>query len=336
MTLRADVARSLERGRGGVTAAVLAAGWSAVSSRGLERRLIVPEQVAVVCVGGSTLGGSGKTPVAIACATLLAAAGRRVAFIGHGYGGDPGRGRVVAIDDPVDVVGDEALMAARRLAPEGVSVFVGPTRQAAVDAALAVADILVLDGVSQLRPRRATLALLVVDGSRPWGSGACPPAGDLRAARSRLVTVCDRIVAVGRPVCDLRPLGRPLDSVEASSAGAMLGGELLGWDDLRARRVALWTALARPQRVLDGLAREGVTPVFVAAHSDHARVSRVDVERCAAGARAHEVDLWLTTAKCVTRLGPASRQMLAAPVATLSYDLSIGPAFRQALLLVDA
>jgi hypothetical protein len=131
------------------------------------------EGARVIAVGGSTLGGSGKTPLAIACADALHRAGERVALVGHAYRGRPGRPRFVSVGDDVGEVGDEALECAARLAPYGVPVVVAETRQRALDLALEVADVAVVDGLGQAKPRRASLALLAVDAASPWGAGRC-------------------------------------------------------------------------------------------------------------------------------------------------------------------
>ncbi|HVQ10567.1 MAG TPA: tetraacyldisaccharide 4'-kinase, partial [Methyloceanibacter sp.] len=41
----------------------------------------------VICIGNFTAGGGGKTPTAIAIASLLAELGARPAFLTRGYGG---------------------------------------------------------------------------------------------------------------------------------------------------------------------------------------------------------------------------------------------------------
>ncbi len=124
----------------------------------------------MVAVGGATLGGSGKTPLAIACAEAMAD-GARVAYVAHGYRARPERAaRRHAVDDDVATVGDEALVAARALAGRA-SVVVAPSRQAALELAAERADVVVLDGVLQthtaprhaLSPRRST----PID---PWGA----------------------------------------------------------------------------------------------------------------------------------------------------------------------
>src|SRR5688500_7539901 len=79
----------------------------------IARRLISPGAVRVIGIGGATLGGAGKTPVALAVARALASSAReRVAIVGHAYRARPLRARRVEISDSVDEVGDEALAAA--------------------------------------------------------------------------------------------------------------------------------------------------------------------------------------------------------------------------------
>jgi tetraacyldisaccharide 4'-kinase len=157
----------------------------------------------------------------------------------------------------------------------GLRVVVARTRQAALDRALREADVAILDGVLQCAPRRASLALLAVDPDAPWGAGACPPRGDLRAPRARLVALDDRVV-----------------HVRAYSRGAWSPSGLVPWKEVANARVGLVTALARPDRVLRLLASHQVVPRVIRTFPDHGRVR---VPRA-------DVDLWLATPKCAVAL----------------------------------
>jgi len=327
MPLGSRLARELEAGRSGPLSSLLAQAWGEAAASRVARPLAVREGGKVVAVGGATLGGSGKTPLAVACAWRLAADGHGVVLVGHAYRARPGRCRVVSPGDAVDVVGDEALAAARALASVGARVVVGPDRQAALDYALELAPIAVLDGVAQLSPRRADLALLAVDAACPWGAGSCPPCGDLRAPREALLSACDRVVAIGEVDGRLAGGGAVVDLARVRSDGARLATRTVGWNELRASRVALWTTIARPERVLGHLSRQGVVPVVVVTLGDHAAPSRGDSSRAIERARRADVDLWLTTSKCATRIPP----MGGVPVATLDYERSLGEPLVRAL-----
>lgn len=309
--------RALEEGRlRGPVARGLSRVWARMAADALIRPLPRPQGVALVAVGGSTLGGSGKTPLAIACALQLARAGVRAAFVGHAYRARPGRCRIVATDDPLEEVGDEAIVAARALAGAGVPVVVGPTRAAAVAHAASLADALVVDGVLQTAPR-ATLSLLAVDERYPWGRAqAVPPCGDLRAPVGALVAATDRIVAVGDDSTDAR----------SASRGAWVGQELLTWDVLAGLRLGLVVSLARPERLLAFLARRGLTPSVVVRARDHGRVSP-------SALRAPSVDLWLASPKCGLHARAALRasrpRSPAPPLAVLEHTVALGPRLSQ-------
>src|SRR5580704_9679775 len=83
----------------------LAAAWRMAQP---GRQAAVP----VLCVGNFTVGGSGKTPTAIAVARLLTEAGRRPFFLSRGYGGALA-GPVHVDAQPAAAVGDEPRLLAR-------------------------------------------------------------------------------------------------------------------------------------------------------------------------------------------------------------------------------
>jgi tetraacyldisaccharide 4'-kinase len=298
------VARALEEGAfTGPLARAAARLWEGASARRVVRTLDFPAHVRVVAVGGATLGGSGKTPLAIACARELARArssGARVAFVGHAYRARPGCPRVVQTSDPLPLVGDEALVAALELESAGVPVVVGPDRASAVAFAARIADVLVLDGVAQTQPVPATLALLAVDPEEPWGRAvAVPPCGDLRAPVEALLEAADAVV----PVVE--------DDVP------------FPWDTLRGARVGLVSALARPQRVLRSLARRGVVPRVVVRARDHTSVPTRALLQHERGDA--PIDVWVATRKCslhvarptVAGEGPRNDNLVVLPHAIL-------------------
>jgi tetraacyldisaccharide 4'-kinase len=310
VSLSERAARALEAGRwdGAVTRAV-ASMLAPFAARGVVRPASVPLDVGVVSVGGATLGGSGKTRLAIACARALASMVRgRVVLVGHAYRARPGGARVVSPDDSLAEVGDEALVAARALAPAGVSVVVAPSRQAAIDRALAATprpSVLVIDGALRLRDRRDNaLSLLAVDAARPWGSGRLPPAGDLRAPRARLLAEADLVVPVDAAPLEVRWTGDERRAPIASLAQASFG---------------LFTAVARPDRLVRALADLGVRPAAVVSATDHGPPS----ERAARALRSARVDAWVGTSKCVLHLEPL---LLARPVGALLGSLELARA----------
>lgn len=268
---------------------------------------------AVVCVGGATLGGSGKTPVAIACARALAESGARVALVGHAHRARPCRARRVRLEDSVLAVGDEALLAARALA--GVAdVVVAESRARALELACAGADVVVLDGPLQLEPR-AALSILAVDARAPWGAGRLLPRGDLRAPPRALLSAADLVVAVGDADAPAPTVarGRPTHRASYGRPELWRGGARHDPSALAGARIGLVTALARPDRVERQCARLGLVPEVVVRAPDHGPSSRRSV--LAATARERNIDAWITTEKCALSLAlslPAALDVIGA------------------------
>ncbi|MBI3202908.1 MAG: tetraacyldisaccharide 4'-kinase [Myxococcales bacterium] len=280
---RREVGRALERGAlRGPTALALSRVWARFADP--VRPVSLPSGVHVIGVGGATLGGSGKTPVVLALARALSP---RVAVVATPYGAALGSARRVRADDRVEVVGDEALWLARALGD--VPVIVGKNRSEAIALAATHAPCVIVDGLLQARPVRVGCSLLVLDADAPWGAERCPPAGDLRAGRQRVLAAADAVVTTGRVGAPI-----PVFQFDTGVDGAIgPGGERVSLGSLGGLRLGLVLAIARPERVLGQLSALGICPAVVELHADHARIPP----------RRAPVDAWVTSAKCATKLG---------------------------------
>jgi len=345
--IRARVANYLEAsaersgGRGSRVGGALASAWGAFEAGRVSRPVSIPARAKVIGVGGATLGGSYKTPLSVAVAEALARRGERVALVGHAYRGRVRFARPVSPSDDVGEVGDDALFAARRLSALGIPVFVGPSRQAAVNLAARSASWLVVDGLLQARPERISCSILGLDGRRPWGQGQCPPLGDLRAPPEALLNAADVMATVRdageEPAEDVRPAREGLRSSDSAAPRPALS-EPLHWDvtgrvaaavdasgrhvalaELASRRIGVLLTIARPERVMDALACRGLFAIRFVRFGDHDRPSQAELDRIARGP-GPRVDVWVTTEKCATNL-PAS--LAHAPILALRHELDL-------------
>jgi len=211
--------------------------------------------IPVVAIGNLTVGGSGKTPLAIHVAELLKARGWSPAIVSRGYGGTVRSPRGVSLaSDPAEV-GDEPVLMARR---SGCPVWVGRDRVAVIaalrhehpDCNVVVLD----DGLQHYRLRR-DLEIVVVD-ARAFGNGFMLPAGPLREPRTRLWTV-DAVVAHGTDAVkgyamqlEGDELHRATDARDRRKAQAFAG-----------ERVHAVAGISDPNRFFLHLARLGVKVV---------------------------------------------------------------------------
>ena len=97
--------------------ALPAALYGRVAGSRMGRDAEYQSKLPVICVGNFTAGGGGKTPTAIAIATLLKAIGKRPAFLTRGYGGST-KGVVQVSGQESDEVGDD-IHSRRRSVQEG-------------------------------------------------------------------------------------------------------------------------------------------------------------------------------------------------------------------------
>jgi tetraacyldisaccharide 4'-kinase len=261
----------------------------------------------VICVGNLTVGGAGKTPVALALAERLLARGERPHFVTRGYGGRArGPLRVDIGRHDSALVGDEALLLAA-VAP----TWVARDRLAgAYAAAGAGAGLVILDDGFQNPRLRPDVAVLVIDGSSGFGNGRLLPAGPLREPVADGLSRASAVVRIGADrvgIDRLLPADLPCLAAElrpAAPAPALAG-----------RRVLAFAGIARPEKLFTTLRTAGAELVACEAFADHHRYRRAEIERLLARA-AREEALCVTTSKDAVRLPADLRPRVAVlPVA---------------------
>ncbi len=145
--------------------------------------------VPVVVVGNLTVGGTGKTPMAIYLARTLRDNGFRPGVISRGYGGrDYNKARLVSSHDLASDCGDEAVLLATE---SGCPVVICRDRLRAAWHLFknSGVDVVISDDGLQRRKLPRHIEILMVDGVRGFGNGRLLPAGPLREPLSRIGTV---------------------------------------------------------------------------------------------------------------------------------------------------
>jgi len=153
-------------------------------------------KVPVLIIGNITLGGTGKTPLALNIIENFLKEGLKPAFISRGYGGSANNIKEVFEFSNVRAVGDEALLIKSK---SKIPIFIGKDRANVArillkkypETSIIISD----DGLQHHRLER-DYEIIVVDSQRQFGNGLIFPAGPLREGISRLKQV-DAVVYKG-------------------------------------------------------------------------------------------------------------------------------------------
>jgi tetraacyldisaccharide 4'-kinase len=299
--------------------------------------------VRVVSIGNLTVGGSGKTPMVIALAEWLRAAGWPVGIVLRGYRGRRARDPLLVSDGrsviaTVDEAGDEAVLLARRL--PGVPVAVGRRRAEAgrlLVEQCAPRLLLIDDGFQHLALRR-DVNLLLVDIGQPLDGAAPLPAGPLREEWSAVrdasaVLLVDRL-GTGRaeeaapawlPRLRRRGFSGPLFSVRLRASGviACASGALQPIDALAGARVAICSGVAQPSAFREMVTRAGASILAEWIFGDHHGYARDEALAIAREAGRRGAAMVVTTEKDAVKLTdwPADGP----PLVALRLSVSVEP-----------
>jgi tetraacyldisaccharide 4'-kinase len=218
--------------------------------------------VPVICCGNASVGGAGKTTLALDLGRRLRARGHRVAFLTRGFGGRAASGLRVQPGHDVAAVGDEALL----LAGEAPT-YVGADRAAGARAALADgADRLVMDDGLQNPTLAKSFSLLVIDGVAGFGNGRVLPAGPLREAVAAAASRCGAAVLIGGDERGaLEALPRGMTVLRARLVSAFTPALVAG------RPVLAFAGIGRPEKFFASLEAGGAVIAARRGFPDHHR-----------------------------------------------------------------
>lgn len=267
----------------------------------------------VLCVGNLTAGGSGKTPVAMTLARMLAGRGHKVVFLSRGY-----RGRLngpVAVDPAKHSaadVGDEPLL----LAAAAPTVVARDRARGAELADALGAGVIVMDDGFQNFQLAKDVSILVVDAETGFGNRRLIPAGPLREPVEDGLRRADAVVLMGDDAFRIPPFRGPVFRAGLRPSAP---------DRFKGRSVFAMAGIGRPDKFFHTLEAMGARIVGTKSFPDHHRYTLLELEavkRIAANSGA----LLVTTEKDLVRIDASRRDgILPVPVhAVFADDPNLG------------
>jgi len=259
----------------------------------------------VISVGNLTVGGTGKTPLALWLARRLGERGLRVAVLSRGYGGSRRGVTVVSTDGRplvgADEAGDEAVMMAKSFS--GPIITAARRRDAAAEAVRLGCTVAVLDDGFQHRSLARDFDVVLFDGR----SGPLLPSGALREGpralrRADAVVLAGAALGGGLPRALAKGVPTYRMTIELSalieSSGGVWHTRPAGW--LAGKRVIAVAGIAEPQRFYHLVQQWDAQIEEVFEFPDHHRYSHSDWQKI--GRRSQECDLVVTTEKDLVKL----------------------------------
>jgi tetraacyldisaccharide 4'-kinase len=254
----------------------------------------------VISIGNITLGGSGKTPLVIYLARVVAGLGFAPAILSRGYKRkDPDRTCILApsenLPDPARALGDEPALMRRHLPDAWMGISSNRALAGAMIADRQARVVFILDDGFQHRRLRRDLDIVIIDPTQPLESSHVFPAGGLREPLSGLRR-CHAIVLNRAPDAVDRA---PEEAIARYAPGAAVFGcrqtivslaPFTAWKNMELesqppRSAFLVAALGNPDRFKKDVASLGIPVKGARFYADHYCLTAQDWRRCLKEAR---------------------------------------------------
>lgn len=270
----------------------------------------------VISIGNLTLGGSGKTPLAILVAGILVKAGHPTALLSRGYGRSFRRQMQFLppqtdISDPVSNLGDEPALIHRAIPSLWMGIAGNRYRAGLKIAALQPGTIFILDDGFQHRKLHRDLDLVILDPTQPLMANSVFPRGSLREPiegirRSRVVLInsaspANKCTETERIVRSIHPDARIFHCLQKIDRLISFPD----WKSTRANAAAeppgnsafLAAAIGNPGRFRRDVEQSGIEVKGARFFRDHHPLSLSEWIQCAREARDVNASFVLTTEK---------------------------------------
>lgn len=272
-------------------------------------------------VGNLTVGGTGKTPIAILLTEWLLAKGKRVAILSRGYKRLSNAPQLLVADGSRILVGpleagDEPFLMAQRC-PQAI-VAVGADRVALGQWVLEQypVDCIVLDDGFQHRSLHRDIDLVLLDATDAAGLDALLPAGRLREPLTELCRASAVVITRAESHQDvemihsrLRAIGHPYeDAVEVvfrpESVMAIVSGVRQPIEWCRRKRAWLVSGIGNSRSFRRSAESMGAEILGETAFGDHHDYHHGNIEKVRANLHATGCEIVLTTEKDGGKLLP--------------------------------
>ena len=280
--------------------------YGQIAARRMRQARREKVEAPVLCVGNFTVGGSGKTPVAIALAEQAKAMQLKPGFLSRGHGGSFAEPHIV--DPGHDVakhVGAEPLLLADHAPVAG-----SPNRAAGARLLIEKygCDFLIMDDGFQSARVHIDYALVVVDARYGLGNGRVIPGGPLRAPVLDQLLYADALLKMGdglaadAVVRQAARAGKPIFEARARPREAKA---------LAGQRLLAFAGIGHPEKFYDTVAEAGGVVALSRSFPDHHVYAEDELAELASTAKAADLGL-VTTAKDAARLrhGPMPEGLL--------------------------
>lgn len=253
--------------------ALMEAAWE-TRRRLYARGVLKPRRVAarVVSIGNLTVGGTGKTTLALHLARGARERGIPFRVVCRRYRPGP------------DGRGDEERMFRSALGDD--AVLAGSSKLRLAEQAAAVAKLVLVDDGFSHWPLERDVDIVLVDASDPWGGGRMLPAGRLREPRRALQRAEAVVVTRVPPEADAG--FRAFEDVRRAAPAALFAGarhRVTGFRDLagqscpRPSPVHVVAATGNPEAVVASARDAGCTVTGHSFYRDHHWFTPAEVER---------------------------------------------------------
>jgi tetraacyldisaccharide 4'-kinase len=275
-----------------------------------------------ISVGNITTGGTGKTPLVVLSAEILADRGEKVCVLTRGYGRDDPKNRVL-VSNGAELLanaktgGDEPVEMARLLLGKAI-VVADADRVAASKWArenFGVTAFVLDDGFQHRRAKR-DVDIVCIDATDPFGNGRVLPAGKLREPLNNLSRASAFVLSRSDLAGNIESiktairkynLKAPIFEAEARIAGSVhldefLAGSINPDGETVLGKLYAFCGLGNPEGFFDSLRRAGVELAGVHKFRDHHEYDQEDIETIESEANWAGAAGLVTTAKDAVKL----------------------------------